>query len=75
MYSWNDGFTYTAEGAPAVTFAASGADYSGRYHTDYDSLDTLNFNTLKPVLQAETRVALDLDDALVPYRFSSRIRR
>ena len=73
VYSWNDGFTYTAEGAPAVTFAASGADYGGRYHTDYDSLDTLNFNTLKPVLQAETRVALDLDDALVPYRFSSRI--
>ena len=25
VYSWNDGFTYTAEGAPAVTFAASGA--------------------------------------------------
>jgi hypothetical protein len=73
VYSWNDGFTYTAEGAPAVTFAASGASYGGRYHTDYDSLDTLNFDTLEPVLQAETRVALDLDDALVPYRFSSRI--
>ena len=63
VYSWNDGFTYTAEGAPAVTFAASGASYGGRYHTDYDALDTLNFKTLKPVLQAETRVALDLDDA------------
>ena len=73
VYSWNDGFTYTAEGAPAVTFAASGASYWGRYHTDYDSFDTLNFKALKPVLQAETRVALDLDDALMPYRFSSRV--
>ncbi len=73
VYSWNDGFTYTAEGAPAVTFAASGAGYWGRYHTDYDALDTLNFRALKPVLQAETRVALDLDDALMPYRFSSRV--
>ena len=73
VYSWNDGFTYTAQGAPAVTFAASGPDYWGRYHTNYDSLDTLNFKTLKPVLQAETRVALDLENTLLPYRFGSRI--
>ena len=47
VYSWNDGFTYTAEGAPAVTFAASGASYGGRYHTDYDALDTLNFKIVE----------------------------
>ena len=73
VYSWNDGFTYTAQGAPAVTFTASGPDYWGRYHTNYDSLDTLDFNTLKPVLQAETRVAVDLEHTLMPFRFGSRI--
>lgn len=73
IYSWNDGFTYTAEGAPAVTFGAAGFGYGSRYHTDYDSLDTLDFPSLKPVLEAETRVALDLDASLVPWSFSERI--
>jgi Iap family predicted aminopeptidase len=73
VYSWNDGFTYTAQGAPAVTFTATGPDYWSRYHTNYDSLDTLNFKTLKPVLQAETRVALDLESTLMPFRFGSRV--
>ena len=74
VYAWNDGFTYTAEGAPAVTFAAAGPDYWGRYHTDYDSFETLDFEALESVLQAETRVALDLDDTLMPYRFGGRIK-
>ncbi|MFN8233416.1 MAG: hypothetical protein U0V56_08085, partial [Actinomycetota bacterium] len=74
VYAWQDNFTYTAEGAPAVTFGASGPDYWTRYHTDYDSIDTLDFPSLLPVLQAETRVALDLDGELAPYDFGTRIR-
>lgn len=74
VYAWNDGFTYTAAGAPAVTFGASGPSYGRRYHTDYDSLDTLDFAGLAPVLEAETRLALELDASLVPWDFSSRIR-
>ena len=73
VFAWNDGFTYTAEGAPAVTFAAAGPDYGARYHTDYDSIDTLDFPSLAPVLEAETRVALDLDGTLMPFDFSNRI--
>jgi len=74
VYAWQDNFTYTAAGAPAVTFGASGPDYWTRYHTDYDSIDTLDFEALLPVLQAETRVALDLDGALAPYDFAKRLR-
>jgi hypothetical protein len=74
VYAWNDGFTYTAEGAPAVTFGASGADYGRRYHTDYDSLDTLDFVSLAPVFEAEVRLALELDESLVPWDFSNRIQ-
>jgi N-acetylated-alpha-linked acidic dipeptidase len=74
IYSWNDGFTYTAEGAPAITFGASGGHYGRRYHTDYDSLDTLDFPRLAPVLEAEARVALDLDASIVPWGFANRIR-
>ncbi len=72
VYAWQDNFTYTAEGAPAVTFGASGYDYFTRYHTDYDSIGTLDFDSLLPVLQAETRVALDLDGELAPYDFGKR---
>jgi hypothetical protein len=74
VYAWNDGFTYTAAGAPAVTFGATGSDYDRRYHTDYDSLDTLDFAGLAPVLEAETRLALELDASLVPWDFSNRIQ-
>jgi Peptidase family M28 len=73
VYAWQDNFTYTAAGAPAVTFEASDPAYWGRYHTDYDSIDTLDFASLLPVFQAETRVALDLDGQLAPYDFGKRI--
>ncbi len=73
VYAWQDNFTYTAEGAPAITFGASDGSYWSRYHTDYDSIDTLDFETLLPVLQAETRVALDLDGELAAYNFRKRL--
>jgi len=75
VWAWQDNFTYTATGAPAVSFSATGADYWARYHTDYDTMDTLDFPTLEPVLKAETRVALDLDGTLLPYDFGKRIRQ
>ena len=74
VYAWQDNFTYTAEGAPAITFGASDGTYFSRYHTDYDSIATLDFDALLPVLQAETRVALDLDGELAPYDFGKRLK-
>ena len=74
VYSWNDGFVYQAAGIPSVTFAATGADYWTRYHTDYDSLDSLDFPSLEPVLAAEAGVALDLDRPQVPYAFDGRLQ-
>jgi hypothetical protein len=73
VYAWQDNFTYTAAGAPAVTFGASDSTYWGMYHTDYDAIDTLDFDALLPVFQAEVRVALDMDGDLAPYDFGKRI--
>ena len=73
VFSWNDGFAYQATGIPSVTFSATGLDYWQRYHTDYDSLDTLDFPTLEPVLAAEADVALDLDRLVTPYAFDGRL--
>lgn len=74
VWAWQDNFTYTAEGAPAVTFGATPGGYWTRYHTDYDAIDGLDFEALQPVFQAEVRVALDLDGALAPYDFGKRLR-
>lgn len=74
VFSWNDGFVYQAAGIPSVTFAATGNDYWTRYHTDYDTLDSLDFTSLEPVLAAEAGVALDLDRPQVPYGFEGRLR-
>jgi hypothetical protein len=73
VFSWTDGFVYEVKGIPSMTFGASGVDYWQRYHTDDDTLDTLDIPGLQPVLRAETRIALQLDRSMVQYDFASRI--
>jgi len=74
VFSWTDGFVYEATGIPSMTFAALGVDYWQRYHTDYDSLDTLDYPSLLPTFRAEARVALELDQPVIPYAFDSRVQ-
>ena len=74
VFSWTDGFVYEATGTPSMTFAAVGVDYWQRYHTNYDSLDTLNFASLEPTFRAEAKVALEIDKAVIPYAFDSRVQ-
>lgn len=74
MFSWTDGFVYEATGTPSMTFIGVGVDYWQRYHTDYDSLDTLDFPSLAPTLRAEAKVALELDREVIPYAFDSRVQ-
>jgi hypothetical protein len=73
VYSWNDGFVYQAAGIPSVTFSATGDDYWTRYHTNYDTLDSLDFTALEPVFAAEAGAALDLDRPQMPYEFDGRL--
>jgi hypothetical protein len=73
VFSWTDGFAYEVKGIPSMTFGATGTDYWQRYHTDYDSLDTLDFPALGPPLRAETRIALQLDRPVIPYGFAARV--
>ncbi len=72
VFSWTDGFVYEVTGTPSMTFGAVGVDYWQRYHTDYDSLETLDFPSLLPTFRAEAKVALELDKQVIPYGFSSR---
>jgi hypothetical protein len=74
VFSWTDGYVYEATGTPSLTFAAVGVDYWQRYHTNYDSLDTLDFPSLAPTLRAETKIALEIDKAVIPYAFDTRVQ-
>jgi hypothetical protein len=74
VFSWTDGFVYEATGTPSMTFIAVGTDYWQRYHTDYDSLETLDFPSLMPMLRAEAKIALNMDGETIPYAFDSRIQ-
>ncbi len=73
VFSWTDGYVYEASGIPSLTFAALAVDYWQRYHTDYDSLDTLDFPSLLPTFRAEAKVALQVDREVIPYAFDSRV--
>ena len=74
VYSWNDGFVYTSMGAPSMTFAAISGGYWGKYHTDFDNLASLDFETLKPIFESEVQIALGIDRQVVPYDFSYRVK-
>ena len=69
----DDGWIYSAEGAPGITFYAYSSPYNARYHTNLDTADKLDFPGLLPYLTTETRLALDLDSALVPWTFDARL--
>jgi hypothetical protein len=73
VYAWQDNFVYTAAGAPAVTFAATGPGYGALYHTNYDAIESQDFDALQPVFEAEVRVVLDVDESLAPYDFVPRL--
>ena len=74
IYAWNDGFVYTSMGAPSMTFAAIPPTYWGKYHTNFDNLKSLDFEALEPVFDSEARIALAIDQAVIPYSFSWRIK-
>ncbi|MBW2543166.1 MAG: M28 family peptidase [Deltaproteobacteria bacterium] len=65
--SWTDGFPFAAAGIPNVTFSASGADYQGRYHTNYDVQQLIDWQYFGTMAKLEFRLANELDRGLLPY--------
>jgi hypothetical protein len=66
--SWTDGFPFATAGIPNVTFSASGADYEGRYHTNYDVQELIDWPYFGTMAKLEFRLAERLDRGLLPYR-------
>jgi Iap family predicted aminopeptidase len=66
--TWTDGFPFATAGIPNVTFSASGADYVGRYHTNYDVQELIDWPYFGTMAKLEFRLAERLDRGLLPYR-------
>jgi aminopeptidase YwaD len=66
--TWTDGFPFATAGIPNVTFSASGADYEGRYHTNYDVQELIDWQYFGSMAKLEFRLAERLDRGLLPYR-------
>lgn len=74
--TWNDGWTFTAEGVPGITTAAEGTgDYAleNIYHTQLDNLDSLDKEYLWNCVQMNMAMLLELDqEPVIPYSFDAR---
>lgn len=74
VYSWNDQWTYAAAGVPGICLDA-GSDRWRRniYHTQFDTVDLMDWNYLANITEFVARVALELDQAPIqPYNFETR---
>jgi aminopeptidase YwaD len=65
--SWTDGFPFATSGIPNATLSASGADYEGRYHTNYDVQELIDWEHFGSMAKLEFRLAARLDRRLLPY--------
>lgn len=65
--SWTDAFPFATAGIPAMTFSASGSEYAGRYHTDYDVQSLIDWRFFGKMSKLEFRFARSLDKGLLPY--------
>lgn len=74
--TWNDGWTFTAEGVPGITTAASGTgEYESTYiyHTQLDNLDSMDFEYLGQCIMMNAAIVMGLDqEAVIPYSFDAR---
>ncbi len=75
IYSWNEAWTFGAAGVPSLTFASFPPSFSRyRYHTQFDTVEVIDFEGLAPVFEAEVRLLLALDArARLPLSFERRL--
>ncbi len=71
-FTWNDSWTFSAAGVPAVTFSASGKHEFGTYHTDYMRANLIDWAGIARHAKFMARVARRFQHGLLPYDFKSR---
>lgn len=72
VYCWNDQWPFAAEGVPGFSFATSSPLYSSLYHTQYDTLELIDYDYMAKIAKFVFRTQRALDTGLLPYDLSSR---
>jgi hypothetical protein len=72
VYCWNDQWPFAAEGIPGVRFGTSNETYSSLYHTDYETIELVDYDYLAKVAKFAFRTQRALDGGLLPYDLPAR---
>ena len=72
--SWDDGWPMLASGVPAFTMSAGGDDFWERYHSTWETKETIDWQYLGKLTRFVGAVQRRLDGGLLPYDLPSRAR-
>ncbi len=72
VYCWNDQWPFAAEGIPGMRFGTSNPTYSSLYHTNYETIDLVDYDYLAKIAKFIFRTAWALENGLLPYDLPAR---
>lgn len=72
VYCWNDQWPFAAEGIPGMRLGTSNPTYSSLYHTNYETIDLVNYGYLAKIAKFVFRVDWRLEHGLLPYDLPAR---
>jgi Zn-dependent M28 family amino/carboxypeptidase len=74
VYCWNDQWPFAAEGIPGMRFGTSNPTYSSLYHTNYETIDLVNYDYLAKIAKFIFRTEWALENGLLPYDLPARAK-
>ena len=72
VYCWNDQWPFAAEGIPGMRLGTSNPTYSSLYHTNYETIDLVDYGYLAKIAKFIFRVDWRLERGLLPYDLPAR---
>jgi hypothetical protein len=72
--SWDDGWPMLASGVPSFTMAAGGDDFWERYHTTWETKETVDWAYLGKLTRFVGALQRSLDRGVLPYDLTARAR-
>jgi hypothetical protein len=72
VYCWNDQWPFAAEGIPGMRLGTSNPTYSSLYHTNYETIDLVDYTYLAKIAKFIFRTEWALENGLLPYDLSAR---
>lgn len=70
--SWEDGWTFTAAGVPALVMEAGGANYDQIYHSTYETKALVDYAYLGKIAKFTYQLTTHANAGLLPYRLHAQ---